>query len=331
MVANRQSMTLSPARSTQQEFVSIPLSVFRLDRNAQVDLYCKIEGIHNPVLYRSAAIPVTAEDIEELRQKGHRALYVLSREYEQLDRTLNESLHDVLADEAMPPAERFAILQTAAAMEMDMAFHMIKCDRFVSMSQRIATQITKLLDGENLVPQQLFSVVQHDYYTYTHVVNVAGFATLLADLLGFSDPQVREKITVGALLHDIGKRFIPSKVLCKSNTLSDEDWQLIKSHPQRGYEDLCQRTDLTEEQLLMVYSHHERYDGKGYPVGLVGNEIHPWARLLAIVDVFDAITSARPYRNPMTLPQSLKYLESNSGSHFDPEMVQCWVSAMRLS
>lgn len=78
----------------------------------------------------------------------------------------------------------------------------------------------------------------------------------------------------------------------------------------------------------MIYSHHERMDGKGYPVGLVDEEIHPWARLLAVVDVFDAITSARPYRKPMSLKQSLKFLEKNSGTHFDPEMVQCWIAAM---
>ena len=222
-------------------------------------------------------------------------------------------------------------MQTAAAMEIDVAFHMIKCDRFVTMSQRIAKQITTLLDGEQLVPQQLFAVVQHDYYTYTHVINVAGFATLLADLLGFSDPLIKEQITIGALLHDIGKRFIPSNVLCKGSKLTDNEWLLIKSHPQRGYEDVCHRSDMTEEQLLMIYEHHERFDGKGYPVGLVGEEIHPWARLLAVVDVFDAVTSARPYRKPMSLSQSLQFLEANSGTHFDPEMVQCWISAMKQS
>ncbi|QEG37311.1 HD-GYP domain-containing protein [Bythopirellula goksoeyrii] len=320
---------LGTANLAQQEYLSIPISVFQLDHLAHVDLYCKFEGIASPVLYRSAAIPITLRDIEELRDKGHRALYVLSSDYAQLDRSLNESLHDILADSSIAPAERFAILQTAAAMEMDLAFHMIKCDRYVTLSQRIADQITHLLDGENLIPQQLFSVVRHDYYTYTHMINVAGFATLFADLLGIGDPQTRDQITKGALLHDIGKRFIPAKILCKAEALTEDEWQLIKAHPQRGYEDLCHRSDLTTEQLLMVYSHHERCDGEGYPVGLVREEIHPWARLLAIVDVFDAITSARPYRKPMTVSQGLSYLESQSGSHFDPEMVQCWTSAMR--
>ncbi|TWU22619.1 HD-GYP domain-containing protein [Bythopirellula polymerisocia] len=331
MAIGLEEKTSRTANPAQRKFICIPISVFQVNQNSQVDLYLKIEGNQSPVLYRSAAIPISSRDIEELRRNGHRALCVASSDFSRLDRALNESLHEVLANQEIPPAERFAILQTAAAMEMDIAFHMIKCDRIVTMSQRIAKHITSLLNGEHLVPQQLFAVVQHDYYTYTHVINVAGFATLLADLLGFSDPKLKEQITIGALLHDIGKRFIPSSVLCKENKLTEEEWQLIKSHPQRGFEDLCERIDLTQEQLLMVYEHHERFDGKGYPVGLVGEEIHTWARLLAVVDVFDAVTSARPYRKPMSLSQSLNYLESNSGSHFDPEMVQCWVSAMKLT
>jgi HD-GYP domain-containing protein (c-di-GMP phosphodiesterase class II) len=79
----------------------------------------------------------------------------------------------------------------------------------------------------------------------------------------------------------------------------------------------------------MVYSHHERIDGTGYPVGMVGDEIHPWARLLAVVDVFDAVTSARPYRTPMTVTQALEFLHRNAGTHFDPEMVACWTSMMK--
>jgi HD-GYP domain-containing protein (c-di-GMP phosphodiesterase class II) len=76
------------------------------------------------------------------------------------------------------------------------------------------------------------------------VTNVAGFANLLADKLGFTDPTTKEQITAGALLHDIGKRFIPASLLCKKGALSDKEWELIKSHPQRGYEDLCERDDL---------------------------------------------------------------------------------------
>lgn len=312
-----------------REFMCVPLAVFRLQRTSNIDLYCLTEGSSQPTLYRSSDLAIRQEDIEALKSRGHRALYVRTAQYSDLDRQLNASLHDLLDDEETSVEERLAVLQAAAALEVDVAFSMLQCDRFVALTQRIAKQITGLLQGRVVDPRMLFNFVQHDFYTFTHITNVASFATLLADYAGISSPTEREQITVGALLHDIGKRFIPSSVLCKNGRPTDEEWDLIRIHPQRGYEDLCEREDLTFGQLMMVYSHHERPDGKGYPVGLTDEEIHPWAKLVAVVDVFDAITSARPYRSPMKLIEALDYLRRNAGTQFDAEMVQCWTSAMK--
>jgi HD-GYP domain-containing protein (c-di-GMP phosphodiesterase class II) len=311
------------------EFTCIPLSLFRIQRSVAVNLYCQLDDQSTPVLYRSSSIPITDDDIVDLRNRGHRALYVSSADFIAFGNALAESLHDAIEDESITPEERFSFLQSAAAVEMNAAFNIIKCDRAVSLAQGMAKQIVKLLEGNTIVPRKLFAMVQHDFYTFTHVTNVAGFANLLADKLGFTDLAIKEQITAGALLHDIGKRFIPSSLLCKKGALSDKEWELIKSHPQRGYEDLCERDDLNDGQLMMVYSHHEWLNGTGYPVGMVGNEIHPWARLLAVVDVFDAITSARPYRTPLKLSEGLEYLQRQASTHFEPEMVRCWVSAMQ--
>jgi HD-GYP domain-containing protein (c-di-GMP phosphodiesterase class II) len=326
-----QAISASPAVAAppRREFICVPLAVFQVLRTQEVDLYCLPEGAAAPTLYRSSKIAISDEDIATLRDRGHRALYVAAAEYDVLDQRLKAALDGILADEALSVESRMAVLQTAVAVEVDVAFHMIKCDRAVDLAHRVAGQIARLLDSDSLVPRQLFQMVQHDFYTFTHVTNVASFATLLADQLGISTPDNRERITVGALLHDIGKRFIPTQVLCKRGKPSDEEWELIRSHPQRGYEDLCERSDLDHGQLMMVYSHHERLDGGGYPVGLEAADIHPWAKMLAIVDVFDALTSARPYRSPLRLSDALEYLERNAGSHFDREMVRCWASTMR--
>ncbi len=311
------------------EFTCIPLSVFRVQRTVEVSLYCQLESAATPVLYRSAAIPITDADVEGLKNRGHRALYVASTDFAAFGNSLSASLHDALDDESIAAEERFSFLQSVMAVEVNAAFNMIKCDRFVSLAQSLSKQIAKLLERNTVVPRKLFAMVQHDFYTFTHVTNVAGFATLLAEKLGYTDPTIKEQITVGALLHDIGKRFIPAALLGKKGALTESEWALIKTHPQRGYEDLCDRQDLNEAQLLMVYSHHERMDGQGYPVGMVGEEIHPWARLLAVVDVFDAITSARPYRTPKKLSEGLDYLERQAGTHFESELVRCWISAMK--
>ncbi|QDU89170.1 Cyclic di-GMP phosphodiesterase response regulator RpfG [Pirellulimonas nuda] len=312
----------------RRDYRCVPLDIVRLYHDLGVCLYTKAEDQDFPRLYRSSRIAITDDDVNELRRRGHRWFYVPVSEYAALDQEVKRTLRDKLCDQSVAPEERFAVLQTAAAVELDSAFHMIKCERFVDLSRSIAKDINALFGDDAIAPRRLFDLVQHDFYTFTHATNVAGFATLLADGVGLSDSASREQIALGALLHDIGKRFIPARVLNKSGKLSDEEWGQIRMHPQRGYEDLCEGAGLSEGQLMMVYSHHERIDGQGYPVGMVGDEIHPWAKLLAVVDVFDAITGARPYRAPMKIGQALAFLERNAGAHLDPDMVQCWIALM---
>jgi HD-GYP domain-containing protein (c-di-GMP phosphodiesterase class II) len=311
------------------EFMRVPLDAFRMETAVDVDLYCLPPGRTTPTLYRSARIPLTPDDLELLRQRGQTALYVSAAEFAALEQVLRASLEALLDDDSIPAENRFAVLQSAMAVEMDSAFRLANCDRFVALSHQVAEQITTLCSDDALVPRKLFDMVRHDFYTFTHLTNVAGFAVLLARHLGISDRAEQQKVAVGGLLHDVGKRFIPPEVLCKTAKLTEDEWHLIKSHPVRGYEDLCDRPDLQEEQLMMVYQHHERLDGTGYPVGLTGGDIHPWARMLAVCDVFDALTSQRPYRKPASWSEAFVFLESRVDAHFDAEMVKCWKSAMQ--
>ncbi len=319
---------ISPVTSPAH-MMCVPLTIFRLHEARNLDLYIWQEGDEEPTLYCSADVALTATDLQRLAERGHRSLYVTRNAYAALNDQLNQALGDILSDPSVAVEERMAVLQTALALEVDSTFQLINCDRFVSLSQRLAGQINDLLADSPVVPRKLFEILRHDFYTFTHVTNVATYATLLANELGWTDTEVREQITVGGLLHDIGKKFVPSSVLCKPGKLNEAEWRLIKAHPQRGYEELCEREDLNFGQLMMAYSHHERIDGKGYPVGLPGEDIHDWAKLTAVVDVFEALTGARPYRSALKHSEALEYIERNAGTQFDPEMARCWISLMR--
>ena len=133
-------------------------------------------------------------------------------------------------------------------------------------------------------------------------------------------------MAAGALLHDIGKRHIPSHVLNKPGKLTDDEWELVREHPTSGFRELAGRTDLSWPQLMMVYQHHERLDGSGYPAGILGDEMHPWARICAVVDVFDALTCHRSYRRPVPASEVCNYLNKYAGLWFDAEAVACWTS-----
>jgi HD-GYP domain-containing protein (c-di-GMP phosphodiesterase class II) len=320
----------SPANLCR-EYTRIPLKAIRLKVVENVDLYCKPRDGNTPILYCSGDYPICDQDIDELERRGVKALYVSSACFAEVQKQLFKSLEELVSDEQISPTDRFSLLQTAVSLEIDLSFRLIKIKSYKSLSGRVAENIVSLLESNSVLPRQLFQVVQHDFYTFTHVTNVAGFAVMLAERLGISSGEDLRKIAEGALLHDIGKRFIPSTVLCKTGRLSEAERRLIETHPLRGFVDLRTSCNVGFEQLLMVYQHHERIDGKGYPVRLVGDEIHPWARMLTVVDVFDALTSKRPYREAMRLSDALGFLERGAGTHFDKEMVQCWISAIRES
>lgn len=188
--------------------------------------------------------------------------------------------------------------------------------------------LVSLLDQQELLPVELFRLSRHDSSTFTHVANVAAYSVILGKHYGLTDVTTLERFTTGALLHDIGKYHIPTSILQKPGALSTKERQVIKSHPIRGYETLCTSPELCHEQLMMVYQHHEHLDGSGYPVGIQGDEIHPWAKLLSVVDVFDALTGIRPYRHPMNRHEALAMIQHESHTHFCPDAVDCWISAM---
>jgi HD-GYP domain-containing protein (c-di-GMP phosphodiesterase class II) len=297
-------------------------------QHSTVDLFVQYEPNCPPVLYHRASCPFEPEQFDKLAEGGVQQVFVRSDGFQQFGAHLLRSVEACEDREQVPPAERFAALQIAVAAEIEHAARLIDCGPYVSVAEKVSRQLTSLLTGNDVLPRDLFRLARHDFNTFTHVTNVASYGVILAEQLGMCGEGELDQIAKAAILHDIGKRFIPASILTKPAKLDAEERAIIETHPQRGYEELCGRHDMSFEQLMIVYQHHERFDGKGYPVGLQSDEIHPWARMLAIVDVFDAMTGTRPYRRPATAQEAMDYICNSAGTHFDTEMVECWKSIM---
>ena len=158
-----------------------------------------------------------------------------------------------------------------------------------------------------------------DKETEEHTLRVTNLTLQLAQAFGISDAELKH-IRRGALLHDIGKMGIPDTILRKSGALSDEEWAMMRQHPQLAYEMLSPIAYLLPA-LDIPYCHHEKWDGTGYPRGLQGEEIPLAARIFAVVDVFDALTSDRHYRPAWTTKKAIEHIRQQAGSHFDPKVV----------
>jgi len=165
-----------------------------------------------------------------------------------------------------------------------------------------------------------------DRYTRGHVDRVTTYATWLAEELRWPPDHLRI-LELGARLHDIGKIRVPDHILNKPGPLDDEEWEIMRKHPSVGARILRGISHLQPAMPYILY-HHERWDGTGYPEGLKGREIPIEARLLAIADVYDAITTRRPYHTPQSDVEVIQILRSESGKHFDPDLVQIFIRAL---
>lgn len=207
-----------------------------------------------------------------------------------------------------------------------------------------AEQIEKTVELVNLILDELPSqdvyfnfnagrpnieeLKQHDYGTFVHSVNVALLSALTGMRLGYSEEGLKE-LTLGALLHDIGKLHIPSEILNKPERLTDEEFTLIKQHPLLG-DKMLRFTRTLRSVLATIKEHHERWNGMGYPYGLRGNDIHMNAQVVAVTDVYEALTADRPYRKGFPPYHALEMIIAWSGKDFNPKVVEAFRKSLIL-
>lgn len=162
-----------------------------------------------------------------------------------------------------------------------------------------------------------------DYETKGHTLRVTDIAMDFARFLGYKDFDFK-LFKYGCLMHDLGKIIVPESVLLKPGPLNDEEWEIMKQHPVHAME-LLKSISYLEGAVEVPYNHHEWYDGSGYPRGISGNYIPLFARIFAFADVYDALTSDRPYRKAWTHEQTIAYIEDLKGKQFDPDLTEAFM------
>ncbi len=190
---------------------------------------------------------------------------------------------------------------------------------------RLSRTTVKLLDSNLEILQVLGgAIAKRDSDTDAHNYRVTVYSVYLAESIHLPRVQIRSLIK-GALLHDVGKLGIRDNVLLKPGKLDEDEFTIMKTHVEHGLE-ITDRASWLKDAQPVVGGHHEKYDGAGYPAGLQGESIPLAARIFAITDVFDALTSRRPYKEPISFDESIQILESGRGSHFDPVLLDAFCS-----
>ncbi|MFW5792208.1 MAG: HD-GYP domain-containing protein [Desulfohalobiaceae bacterium] len=169
---------------------------------------------------------------------------------------------------------------------------------------------------------------QYDEYTYTHSINVAVFSMAYARYLDRPQDYIHA-LGMAALFHDLGKYLVPGEILNKPGKLSEQEFRVMKRHPLESFQ-LLREKDVSEEILRGVVEHHERFNGNGYPQGLKGEQQHPFARIIAVADVYDALTSERIYKKAMLPGKALSLMYGLREKDFHPGMVERFIKCLGI-
>jgi putative nucleotidyltransferase with HDIG domain len=310
-------------------YLAIPAGLIQAWGSCRCNLFQAVSWSRKPQLFCAADYPFSTSVMEMILNKKDLLLYVHDSDYPDLQDELFANLESIVRREDIALEDRYFVVQGMVATEIRRHFRLIDLTHAIDGFHDLGRKISQLVYATSIVPAELLAIAKHNTDTFKHMINVSTYAVLLAKHLGISEANTLNEIATGGLLHDIGKRFMPKGLLDKITAFDEKERQIIGRHPLKGYEELHQYESFSRDQRMMVYQHHERMDGQGYPVGITGEEIHLWARICAVVDVFEALTGHRQYRKPESVPEALDYLRKNAGKHFDQEIVQCWQKIIR--
>ncbi|WP_078414202.1 HD-GYP domain-containing protein [Priestia abyssalis] len=271
----------------------------------------------------SRGIPLTARMIERLDSLGISYVYIEDGRIEHIG--IYDSISEKLRREAISFIKS-SFNRIVNESKQQQSFLLEKSMKEVVSLVR--NFIGELKHNENVL-NLLTDIYIYDDYVYSHSINVTMYALALGMELKLSDNDL-ETIGIGALLHDVGKVSVPLDILDKPGKLTAEEFEEVKKHPEYGYELLRKVPTLSLLVAHCAYQHHERLDGSGYPRGLKGNQIHLFGKILAIADVYDAVTSHRVYRKAMLPHEGLEILYAGAGTLFDKQMVESFRRAVAV-
>ncbi len=195
----------------------------------------------------------------------------------------------------------------------------------VEQVDKIADELLSSIESDDNLLLKMHQLQSYDDYTYKHCLRVAMMSVTIGKQMGLSREKLRN-LALGALLHDIGKRMIPIEIIRKPGKLTDQEFQEIKKHPAYGYQLLKAQGGYDTEVMQAVLLHQEKYDGTGYPFHFRGEKIPLFARIVTVADVYDALTSNRPYRQPWSVSEAEEFMMGGSYTHFDYDVILAFLA-----
>ena len=263
-------------------------------------------GRNNEILLM-AGIRLSQKYIDSIRRKKFSGVYI----NDDLSRDID--IVNTISDEL-----RIETSRGIKKLFMEIKDHNDPRATMKSIVQQVDGIIEELLANKNVMVNMI-DLKCFDNYTYMHSVNVAVLSIVVGIAMGF-EREVLTRLGLSAILHDIGKVFISSKIINKPGVLTDKEFDEMKKHSQLGYDYARRRLKLSQAVCLGIAEHHEKFDGSGYPNGKKGGEISRFGKIIVLTDIYDALTSERPYRGAQSPSEAMEYIMGGVETMFDPRV-----------
>lgn len=267
------------------------------------------------------------KSLESLENDNIEHLYIKHDDFEKYSKNINDYLSKVMTDETATPTMKSELMHQLASDTMfDILSGDITKSKINQVSQSVDITVEFILSDPNAI-KSMIEVTSHDYYTYTHSVDVSTYALAFGAYLGFNEVQLRA-LGKGAMLHDLGKKRIPAEIINKNGKLTDEEFEIMKKHPTYGVEILKEMGEEDELLFKIVEQHHEKMTGTGYPKALKPDEIHPFAQIVGICDIFNALTTKRSYKDPMSSFEAFKIMHTHMNDEINLKLLSKFIKFM---
>ncbi len=269
--------------------------------------------------------------IEALLKLGITSIYTREGEEDPEDENVSPQTLETIEKLKVPDRAKVQLSESVKARVSEGIQYLYSntdSDSFSDTANNIANDLMKAITDNDAIAIDINTLKVSDEYTFKHSVDVATMAMVIARKYGMSKKEVFE-IGVSGLLHDLGKSQIPLEILNKAGRLTEEEFAVMKQHPVIGYKVLLEKNNVSKAITMGVLQHHEKISGQGYPMGLAGQQICPYARILSVADVYDALVTERPYKKAFSQQDAIELIMSMTPD-LDIRVIESFMKSMIL-
>ncbi|NQZ01830.1 MAG: HD domain-containing protein [Bdellovibrionales bacterium] len=295
------------------EYLKIRLSSIHPQVPVTFDVFISVSD--RMIHYLRAGGTLEAEKIENFEKKAPDNFYI--RTYEKA--AFKQYIAHLMLSEELSSFEKATLLRESSLALVEELYESPDIAAALNESKEVINEFVELMDRDSDAMGHLIGLSSHDFYTYNHSLDVGIYSLGLGQVAGYSGDDLRE-LGQGALFHDIGKRHVSVDIICKDGPLDNVEWAQMQQHPQFGLL-ILDKYEVSDAIKACCFEHHESFQGNGYPQQLEGHEIHPMARIVALTDTYDALTTKRSYNEPMTPTDAISFMNEKLKGRYDSDLM----------